>query len=128
MLHKSNPLHASSKMAPDPLIIDDSDYASEEDSDFAPEVAAPIASDESSASESEAESGDEKPFKKHKKRKRATGHNEEAEDVGFENSGDEEIVERGLKRQRKKGRKGHEDGDEGGEGGFVKTRRMAALA
>jgi hypothetical protein len=55
-------------------------------------------------------------------------HNEEAEDVGFENSGDEEIVERGLKRQRKKGRKGQEDEDEGGEGGFVKTRRMAALA
>ena len=49
----------------------------------------------------------------HKKRKRAAGHNEEAEDVGFENSGDEEIVERGLKRQRKKGRKGLEDEDEG---------------
>jgi hypothetical protein len=114
-------------MPPNPLIIDDSDYASEEDSDFTPEVAAPVASDESSASESEAESGpSEKPIKKHKKRKRAAGHNEDAEDVGFENSGDEEIVERGLKRQKKKGRKGREDEDEGGEGGFVKTRRMAA--
>jgi hypothetical protein len=112
-------------MPPDPLIIDDSDYASEEDSDFAPEVAAPVASDESSASESEAESGSEKLIK-HKKRKRAARHNEDAEDVGFENSGDEEIVERGLKRQQKKGRKGREDEDEGGEGGFVKTRRMAA--
>lgn len=114
-------------MPPDHLIIDDSDYASEEDSDFAPEVAAPIASDESSASESEAESSSDKTVKKPKKRKRATAHNEEAEDVGFENSGDEEIVERGLKRQRKKGRKILEDEDAGGEGGFVKTRRMAAL-
>jgi hypothetical protein len=111
-------------MTPNPLIIDDSDYASEEDSDFT--LAAPVASDESSASESEAESGSEKPAKKHKKRKRAAGQNEDAEDVSFENSGDEEIVERGLKRQKKKGRKGREDEDEGGEGGFVKTRRMAA--
>jgi hypothetical protein len=115
-------------MPPDPLTIGDSDYASEEDSDFAPEAAAPVASDESSASESEAESGSEKHVKKSKKRKRATTHNEEAEDVGFENSGDEKIVERGLKRQRKKWKKGLEDEDEGGEGGFVKTRRMAALA
>jgi hypothetical protein len=115
-------------MPPDPLIIDDSDYASEEDSDFAPEAAAPVGSGESSATESEAESGSEKHVKKPRKRKRATANNEEAEDVGFENSGDEEIVERGLKRQRKKGRKGLEDEDEGGEGGFVKTRRMAALA
>ena len=114
-------------MPPDRLHIDDSDYASEEDSDFTPEAAVPIASDESEASESEVESGTEKLVKEGKKRKRVTAHNEEAEDIGFENSGDEEIVEKGLKRQKKKRRKGQEVEDEGGEGGFVRTRRMAAL-
>lgn len=120
-------------MAPDvPVLFDDSDYASEADSDFAPEAAPPVASDECSTSESEGESGHDDHVKKPKtkagKRKRAGGRGEEAEDVGFENSGDEEIVEKGLKRQKKKGKKkGVEDEDEGGEGGFVKTRRMAAL-
>jgi hypothetical protein len=119
-------------MPPAPLLVDESDYASEEDSDFAPETAVPTASDESEASELEAESKSEKPITKPKKRKRGSGHSEEAEDVGFENSGDEEIVERGLKKQRKKGKKGFkdedDDEDDGAEGGFVKTRRMAALA
>lgn len=119
-------------MTPDTLLVDDSDYASEEDSDFAPAAAPPTPSDESSVSESEAEGGVDRPLKKLKtktgKRKRVSGHREDAEDVGFENSGDEEVVEKGLKKQKKKGKKGTEDEDEGGEGGFVKTRRMAALA
>src|SRR5271170_2950184 len=99
-------------MPPD-LIIEDSDYASEDDSDFAPEAAPPAASYESEASESETESGDEEHAKKPKtktgKRKKASGPSEEAEDIGFENSGDEQIVERGLKKQKKKGKEGTED-------------------
>jgi hypothetical protein len=111
-------------------VVDDEDYASSEDSDFAPETAADIetaaASEDSEPESDGAEQQQAKP-KKPVKRKRAA-QNEEAEDVGFENSGDEEIVGKGLKKQRRKRRKGEQDDDEGGEGGFVKTRRMAALA
>jgi hypothetical protein len=120
-------------MPPDPRLDDDSDYASAEDSDFAPETAPLAASDDSSGSESGDENtvnkSNNRPKTNTAKRKRArVAATEEAEDVGFENSGDEEIVERGLKRQRKKGKKSKEDEDDGGEGGFVRTRRMAALA
>jgi hypothetical protein len=103
---------------PPEIIPDDSDYASEEDSDFAPDAAPVEDAAESSESEAEVE-----VVKKSTKRKR--GQEDEAEDAGFENSGDEAIIEKGLKRRsKKKGKK--EDEDEGGEGGLVKTRSMRA--
>jgi hypothetical protein len=125
---------------PDPSLDEDSNYASSEDPDFAPDEVPQAAGSDSSDSDSDAENDtvDVKRANKQKikgvtrtvKRKRAKV--EEAEDVGFENSGDEEIVEKGLKRRRKKrGGKVNEDEDsdgDGGEGGFVRTRRMAILA
>jgi hypothetical protein len=106
---------------PPELILDDEDYASEEDSDFAPDFAPAQASDEDSDDVSKAEVEVKKPTK------RKRGQDEEAEDAGFENSGDEAIIERGLKRQKKKGKKGKDvEDDESGEGGLIKTRSMRA--
>jgi hypothetical protein len=113
---------------PPKLILDDEDYASEEDSDFAPDQAPTRTSDTSSDEESDAE---DQLKAKPKSAKRKRGRDEEAEDVGFENSGDEAIIERGLKRQKKKGKKGkdteEEDDDDGdSKGGLIKTRSMRA--
>ncbi|KAF4632045.1 hypothetical protein G7Y89_g6086 [Cudoniella acicularis] len=112
---------------PPELILDDEEYASEEDSDFAPDAVPAKDDEESSDNEAEEEVKAAKPALS-AKRKRGT--DEEAEDAGFENSGDEAIIERGLKKQKKRGKKGKDkDGDlddEGGEGGLVKTRSMRA--
>jgi hypothetical protein len=113
---------------PPEIIPDDEEYASSEDSDFAPEVAPVVASDASSDEESDV---GESPVKEPKKTKtnpakRKRGEDAEAEDAGFENSGDEAIIEKGLKRQRRKKGKDVQDDDEGGEGGLVKTRSMRA--
>jgi hypothetical protein len=109
---------------PPELIPDDEDYASEEDSDFAPDAGPAQASD----SESDEEPSEDVTAKPAKPTKRKRGQDEEAEDAGFENSGDEAIIEKGLKRQKKKGKKGKdaEEDDEGGEGGLIKTRSMRA--
>jgi len=109
--------------------VEDEDYASSEDEDFVPE-AAPAAASASASEDSQSEAEDATVTKKAKptKRKLVNGQDEEAEDVGFENSGDEAIIGKGLKKQRRKKRRGEEEDDEGGEGGFVKTRRMAAQA
>lgn len=110
-----------------PLITnpDGEDYASSEDSDFAPDQAAHDGSAESSDSESEAEDTADKKSSKPKgiSSKRKRGANEEAEDLGFENSGDEGVIRKGLKRKHKRG----EEDDEGGEGGLIKTRRQRAV-
>jgi hypothetical protein len=113
-------------MPPD-TILDDQEYgSSEEDSDFAPDVVPTEVSDESSDEETEpAEATVKKGKPKSTKRKR--GPEDEAEDAGFENSGDEAIIEKGLKRQKKKKNKEVDDEDEGGEGGLIKTRSMRAL-
>jgi hypothetical protein len=115
-------------MPPD-TILDDEDYgSSSEDSDFAPDAVPAQVSDESSGEESEPEPA-VATVKKAKPRsaKRKRGQDDEAEDAGFENSGDEAIIEKGLKKQKKK-KKGKEvDEDEGGEGGLIKTRSMRAL-
>jgi hypothetical protein len=109
---------------PPELIPDDEDYASEEDSDFAPDAAP--AKEDADSSDDEAEP-EEVKAPKSSKRKRAP--DDDAEDAGFENSGDEAIIEKGLKRQKKKSKKGKdEEEDEGGEGGLVKTRSMRAAA
>ncbi|KAL2074955.1 hypothetical protein VTL71DRAFT_8735 [Oculimacula yallundae] len=110
---------------PPELIPDDEEYASDEDSDFAPD-AAPAPDAESSDEESEA---DEPATitKQPQPKKRKRGDDEEAEDVGFENSGDEAIMKEGSKSKRKKGKKNKDEiEDEGGEGGLVKTRSMRA--
>jgi hypothetical protein len=112
---------------PSELIPDDEEYASSEDSDFAPDDAPAQASENSDDDESDAEETVKETKKaKPKPAKRKRGQDEEAEDAGFENSGDEAIIERGLKKQRRKKGKGVEDEDEGGEGGLVKTRSMRA--
>ncbi|KAK4158011.1 bucentaur or craniofacial development-domain-containing protein [Chaetomidium leptoderma] len=107
-------------MPPEP--VHDQDYVSEEDSDFAP--------DDAPAEESSISDDDEDDANAEKqtqgKRRRQVGQ-DGTEDAGFENSGDEAIIEKG-KRRRKKSKK-QDDGageDEGGEGGLIKTRRMRA--
>jgi hypothetical protein len=113
---------------PPEIVPSDSDYASEEDSDFAPD-AAPAPEAESSDSESEADEPTQKAQAKPKTKKRKRGDEEEAEDVGFENSGDEAIIKEYEAPKRKKGKKGRaaELEEEGGEGGFVRTRSMRAV-
>lgn len=104
--------------------IDDEDYASSEDSDFAPDEA-PGPGDASSDDEDEtADAAEPAPVKR--KRQPQAGGGDDAEDAGFENSGDEAIIGRGKKKQ-KKGRQAQRDEDEGGEGGLIKTRSMRAV-
>lgn len=110
-------------MPPDPTLDQEEDYASSEDSDFAPEDAPErdsTPSDDEEPADQAAPAG---------KRKRQAGE-EEAEDAGFENSGDEAIIGKGkkrLKRSKRKDRHGGLDEDEdGGEGGLVKTRSQRA--
>ncbi|TEY34115.1 hypothetical protein BOTCAL_0646g00050 [Botryotinia calthae] len=110
---------------PPELIPSDEEYASSEDEDFAPDTAP--AQEESSESEAEDEDSTAVTNKSKKKTtKRKRGNDEEAEDAGFENSGDEAIIEKGLKKRKKSRKGGREEEDEGGEGGLVKTRSMRA--
>ncbi|KAI1659539.1 BCNT-domain-containing protein [Daldinia decipiens] len=103
-------------MTEEPFI--DEEYASDEDSDFAPD-AAPLDID-AEASESE----DEVQLVAVPSKKR--GADSDADD-GFENSGDEAIIQRGKKRRKKERRKDDNvEDDEGGEGGLIKTRSMRA--
>ncbi|KAK0711039.1 bucentaur or craniofacial development-domain-containing protein [Lasiosphaeris hirsuta] len=106
-------------MSLDPDIEDD--YASEEDSDFAPEDAP---DNELPLSDEDEVDGD-KPLTPGK-RKSSTVDNE-AEDAGFENSGDEAIIEKGKKKRKKSKLKDAAEDDEGGEGGLIKTRSMRAV-
>lgn len=111
-------------MQPEPL--HDEDYVSEEDSDFAPDQA-PV--EESSGSDDDDEAADAEKQTRGKRR-RQDGE-DGAGDAGFENSGDEAIIEKGKKRRKRAKRKddgadADADADEGGEGGLIKTRRMRA--
>lgn len=100
------------------------DYASEDDSDFAPEAAE--AAEESSVSDDdEEEAGDNVENPKPEKRKRATV--DEAEDASYDNSGDEAIIKKGEKRQKKAKTKDVADDEETGEGGLIKTRSQRAV-
>lgn len=102
-------------MSADPALEEDDQYASSEDSDFAPDVVPAAASD----SEDEA---DEPASKRHP----AKGNEDGADDAGYHNSGDEAIIEKGRKRRRRAQDKGVDEYEEGGEGGLVKTRRQRA--
>ena len=118
-------------MAPhDPHLELEEDYASEEDSDFAPEDAPAnevSSDDENDENDNEAVDG-EKPVPG--KRKRPAPANPEAEDIGFENSGDEAIVEKGKKRQKKSKSKhvaANADDEDGEDRILIKTRSMRAV-
>lgn len=109
---------------PDSIPPNDDAYVSSEDEDFDPTTGDAERNGESSSeSEADEESSNVKLFKaKKSKRGKKDG---EAQDLGFENSGDEATLQKGKKRKRKDGANGDEDS--GGEGGFVKTRRMRAV-
>ncbi|KAK4202709.1 bucentaur or craniofacial development-domain-containing protein [Triangularia verruculosa] len=109
-------------MAPPELNPLEEEYVSEEDSDFAPEDDNAPAAEESSASGDEDENATAKPTAK---RKRPAG-DDAAEDAGFENSGDEAIISKGLKKKKRKQTKEDAE-DEGGEGGLIKTRAQRAV-
>ncbi|KAH7162510.1 SWR1-complex protein 5 [Dactylonectria estremocensis] len=102
-------------MSTDPLLDEDEQYASSEDSDFAPDVAADQGSDHSGSEDDGAD-----PTKK-----RRPVDDAGATDAGYDNSGDETIIKKGEKRQKKKSKRANQD-DEGGEGGLIKTRRQRA--
>lgn len=75
----------------------------------------------------EAEDEGDKPTLAKRKRPAA---DTEAEDAGFENSGDEAIIEKGKKRHKKPKAKDAPavvDGDDGDEGPLIKTRSMRAV-
>lgn len=107
----------------------DEDYASEEDSDFAPDGAP--ADDASAASESGNEGPSDLSAPAAKRKRAATGDDgpADADADDYDNSGDEAIIHKGHKRQNKERARnaaGGNDEDEGGEGGLVKTRSMRA--
>jgi hypothetical protein len=110
---------------PPPLIeeLEDEQYASSEDSDFAPDAAPAAADSDMSDSEPDdavAEADQSSKSAKAKDSKKTAG------DEGYDNSGDEAIIKKGeRKSQRRKG-KDAMDEDEGGEGGLIKTRRQRA--
>ncbi|EAQ89116.1 hypothetical protein CHGG_05735 [Chaetomium globosum CBS 148.51] len=107
-------------MSTEPL--HDEDYVSHEDSDFTPDNAL---TEESSASDNDEPAETEKQTQS---KRRHEGAIDAAKDAGFENSGDEAIIEKGKRRRKKAKRKDEGIGeDEGGEGGLIKTRSMRAV-
>ncbi|KJZ74035.1 SWR1-complex protein 5 [Hirsutella minnesotensis 3608] len=96
----------------------DEQYASSEDSDFAPGDAPEHASEDSG-------SDGEEPERVAKRRREDDAAN--GPDDGYDNSGDEAIINKGRKRQRKAQQRGDApEDDDGGEGGLIKTRRQRA--
>lgn len=112
-----------------PAIIDDEFYDENEDSDFAPDTV-PTYNEEAVSDSSDSEPDIPPTTTQPKKRKRVENKLEEAEELGIENSGDEAIINTGVKEKRKakkgKGKDGAAAEDSGGEGGVVKTRSMRA--
>ncbi|KAK2773302.1 swr1p complex component [Colletotrichum kahawae] len=112
-------------MPPDPT-IDDEEYESSQDSDFAPEDGPAAGGGAESEAEDSSDSDSETANTSKRKRDAAAG--DEADDAVFENSGDEALIKKAKKKRKKaRGGDGAPDGDdEGGEGGLVKTRSMRA--
>ena len=109
---------------PNPAIDEEEDYASEEDSDFALDDAP---ANDSSPSDDDDDDDDEtntesKPVSADRKR---PAPDTEAEDAGFENSGDEAIIEKGKKRRKKD--KTADVAPDADEGPLIKTRSMRAV-
>jgi len=167
-------------MATDPMLLDDEDYASDQDSDFAPDDGALGGNNhddgdddadntgDDSDSDSEDDGGDADrggydeslqntaaaaaaaagiagtSSSSTRKRESAPADGDDdddddddhegAEGDGFENSGDEAVIQKGQKKlKRKQAKKKHgavgrdeDDEDEGGEGGLIRTRAMRA--
>ncbi|KAH6611040.1 swr1-complex 5 [Trichoderma cornu-damae] len=105
-------------MPPERVIDEDEEYESSQDSDFAPEDAPEAAS---SSSESEDGAGEAAG-----KRRRPVNDANADGGEDYDNSGDESIIEKGWKRQKRARAKGKAADDEGGEGGLIKTRRQRA--
>jgi hypothetical protein len=107
---------------------EDDAYVSSEDEDFDPAAA----EDENVSSSSDSEDGEAASVAAPAARRKAKGkaqrakQDREAEDIGFENSGDEATLRQGRSSKRK--REGLDEGDGGGHGGFVVTRSMRAVA
>jgi len=97
------------------------DYDEDEDEDFRPEEAAAV-EEASDSSDSEEETAAVTTAKR-KRRKGA----DEAEDVDFENSGDEATIRSGKRKTKKNKDITAEDDEEGGEGGLIKTRAQRKL-
>jgi len=106
----------STTQTPNTIAHAEDDYDEEEDTDFNPDAAA--ADDAAKSSESDEEDTAETTGVRRQCSKTATTI---AEDVDFDNSGDEATIQRGKKRKRKGGGQTLDD-DEGGEGGLIKTR------
>ena len=103
--------------------INDEDYQSSEDEDFDPTKAP---SDENVSSGSDVEGPTATKSRKGNRQKKSST---DAEDLGFQNSGDEATIRKAKKRKRRgkdggNGEEVGEDSDEGGEGGVVRTRAM----
>ncbi|MCJ1440301.1 MAG: swr complex subunit [Stictis urceolatum] len=101
-------------------VVDDEDYNSAEDEDFAPE-------DDNASSESESEKEDGATTKPGKiKRQKLETPGKDAEPAIDQDEVEGLMQDAGRRKKRRKD--GAEDADDsGGEGGFVKTRSMAAL-
>jgi hypothetical protein len=118
-------------MPPDTVLDQEEDYASSEDSDFAPEDAPERESTPSEDEDEDEAAPADQPTTTtttSKRKRKQVGDNDEAEDAGFENSGDEAIIGKGKKRLKRATRQnglGNDD-DEGGECGLIKTRAQRA--
>lgn len=123
---------------PDAAVVDDA-YASSEDSDFAPDnvpdnASAADSDDGDNDDNDDKETADAAGATTERKHGPGAGDGAEAEDAGFENSGDEAIIGKGKKRRRRDKEAAaadvrsddDADGDGGGVGGFVKTRHQRA--
>ncbi|KAL7791032.1 bucentaur or craniofacial development domain-containing protein [Trichoderma ceciliae] len=106
-------------MPPERIIYEDEEYESSQDSDFAPDAAPEAAS---SASDSEDDAGEAAG----KRRRRPVNDTSAETGQDYGNSGDEAIIEKGRKRQKRAKAKGAAVDDQGGEGGLIKTRRQRA--
>ncbi|KAG5796084.1 hypothetical protein H9Q69_004879 [Fusarium xylarioides] len=101
-------------MPPDSLLDEDESYVSSEDSDFALDDSPDQTSDHSDLEDSSDKTAN--------KRSRP----QDEADAGYDNSGDEAIIKKGVKRRKKTQAKGVRDHNEGEEGGLIKTRRQRA--
>ncbi|KAG9253334.1 SWR1-complex protein 5 [Emericellopsis atlantica] len=110
---------------PPPLIeeLEDEQYASSEDSDFAPDAVPATADSDVSDSEPEDAAAD---ADQSSKRAKAKADKKTADDEGYDNSGDEAIIKKGERKSKRRKGKDADDEDEGGEGGLIKTRRQRA--
>ncbi|KAG5919820.1 hypothetical protein E4U42_006420, partial [Claviceps africana] len=108
-------------MPPDPLGDDDEQYASSQDSDFAPDGAPEPASDDSDSEDALADG-----LSKRQNTDAVAGRRSDDCD-GYDNSGDEAVIVRGQKRRKRAQEKGQlVDDEDGGQGGLVKTRAQRA--